>query len=882
MLYVGWLHPLDSNRSQPTERFLMKPIRTFKVRPALPPSLLPLLEIAYNLRWSWDHGAVEVFRRLDHELWETSGRNPVRLLGSVDQAALEAAASDDSFLAHMKGVAESLGLYVSGEGSWYKREHGKDGLLAAYFSAEFGITECLSIFAGGLGILAGDHLKAASDLGLPLVGVGLLYQQGYFRQFLNAVGWQQEAYEDNDFHTLPIRLLPDVRVQVDFPHGPVAAQVWSVNVGRLKLFLLDTNIAQNNDEDRKITYQLYGGDLEMRLKQEILLGIGGYRTLEAIGLTPTVYHMNEGHSAFLGLERVVRLMETRKLSFREAKVLASASLMFTTHTPVAAGHDYFSAELIERYFKTYIQRMGITSSEFLSLGRQNQANDKEDFCMTVLALRLACFSNGVSKLHGEVSRRMWNNLWQGVPEAEVPIRHVTNGVHFRSWVSFEMNQLYDRYLGPKWREEPADTALWGRAQSIPAGELWRTHERRRERLVAHTRQRLRAQLLSRGASKAAIDEADEVLSPDALTIGFARRFASYKRANLLIRNPERLARILNNSERPVQIIYAGKAHPQDDTGKQLIQAIIELARRPEFRRKVVFLENYDVATARYMVQGCDVWLNTPVRPFEASGTSGMKAQANGVLNLSTLDGWWDEAWELGIRHNAEIGWAIGRGETYSDSSRQDDVESEALYGLLEGEIVPAFYERRADGLPRNWISRMKASIAVLCPEFNMHRMIKQYTNEYYLVAHNRYCELSAEDGSKAKAFTEWLYRVEAAWPHLRVESVEDSVPEVDLGGQVKLSARVFLDSLTPEDVAVESMMGRVNADGELTDLAATPMRACEQISPGSYPFQCSIQPKARSGLYGYAIRVLPRHRSALSSFLPGLILWAGNCPAERP
>jgi starch phosphorylase len=871
------VHSLDPNRNQPTEEIPMKPIRTFKVRPALPPLLLPLLEIAYNLRWSWDHAAVEVFRRLDHDLWETSGRNPVLLLGSVDQAALEAAASDDSFLAHMRGVDDSLNLYVSGEGSWYKREHGKDELLAAYFSAEFGITECLSIFAGGLGILAGDHLKAASDLGLPLVGVGLLYQQGYFRQFLNGAGWQQEAYDDNDFHTLPIRLMPDVRVRVDFPHGPVAAQVWSVNVGRLKLFLLDTNIAQNSVEDRKITYQLYGGDLEMRLKQEILLGIGGYRTLEAIGLDPTVYHMNEGHSAFLGLERVVRLMETRKLSFREARVLASASLMFTTHTPVAAGHDYFPAELIERYFKTYIQRLGISSSEFLGLGRQNQANDKEDFCMTVLALRLACFSNGVSKLHGEVSRRMWNNLWQGVPEAEVPIRHVTNGVHFRSWVSFEMNQLYDRYLGPKWREEPADTALWGRAQSIPAAELWRTHERRRERLVAHTRQRLRAQLLSRGAARAAIDEADEVLSPDALTIGFARRFASYKRANLLIRNPERLARILNNSERPVQIIYAGKAHPHDDTGKHLIQAIIELARRPEFRRKIVFLENYDVATARYMVQGCDVWLNTPVRPFEASGTSGMKAQANGVLNLSTLDGWWDEAWELGIRNSAEIGWAIGRGETYSDSSRQDDVESEALYGLLEGEIVPAFYERRADGLPRNWISRMKASIAVLCPEFNMHRMIKQYTNEYYLVAHNRYRELSAEGGSKAKALTGWLYRVEAAWPRLRVESVEDSVLEVDLGGQVKLAARVFLDSLTPEDVVVESMMGRVNADGELTDLAATPMQAGQQSSPGNYHFQCSVQPKARSGLYGYAIRVLPRHPSALSSFLPGLILWAGNC-----
>ncbi|MGB9360015.1 MAG: alpha-glucan family phosphorylase, partial [Candidatus Sulfotelmatobacter sp.] len=559
----------------------MKPIHTFKVRPSLPSSLLPLLEIAHNLRWSWDHAAIELFRRLDRDLWETSGHNPVLLLGMVDQAALQTAASDDSFLAHMRGVAERLKSYISGEGSWYIREHGKekDDFLVAYFSAEFGITECLSIFAGGLGVLAGDHLKAASDLGLPLIGVGLLYQQGYFRQYLNAAGWQQEAYEDNDFHTLPIKLQPEIKVQVDFPQGPVSAQVWSVNVGRLKLFLLDTNTAENSPEDRKITYQLYGGDLEMRLKQEILLGIGGYRALEQIGLRPTVYHMNEGHSAFLGLERVVRLMETQNLSFKEARTLASASLIFTTHTPVAAGHDYFSPSLIERYFNGYLQRLGINLPEFLGLGRKNPANNAEDFCMTVLALRLACFSNGVSKLHGAVSRRMWNHLWEEVPESEVPIGHVTNGVHFRSWVSFEMNQLYDRYLGPKWREEPSDPKLWERTESIPAGELWRTHERRRERLVAFARQRLHAQLLSRGAPQASVDEAEEVLSPDHLTIGFARRFASYKRANLLIRNPERLARILNDTARPVQIIYAGKAHPQDDTGKQLIQAIVDLARR---------------------------------------------------------------------------------------------------------------------------------------------------------------------------------------------------------------------------------------------------------------------------------------------------------------
>ena len=858
----------------------MHPIQTFKVRPSLPSALLPLMEIAYNLRWSWDHAAIELFRRLDRDLWETCKHNPVLLLGSVDQSSLEAAAADDSFLAHMRGIAEKLSAYCKGESSWYRREHGKDtDMLVAYFSAEFGITECLSIFAGGLGVLAGDHLKAASDLGVPLVGVGLLYQQGYFRQYLNAAGWQQEAYEDNDFHTLPVRLIPGLKIKVELSHSTAVAQVWALNVGRLRLILLDTNIPENGPDERKITYQLYGGDLEMRLRQEILLGIGGYRALESLGLEPTVYHMNEGHSAFLGLERVIRLMESQKLSFQEARMLASASLIFTTHTPVAAGHDYFPADLMDRYFGRYMQRLGLNRGQFLALGRQHPGNDGEDFCMTVLALRLASFSNGVSKLHGAVSRRMWNSIWEAIPEAEVPIGHVTNGVHFRSWVSFEMNQLYDRYLGPKWREEPGDPALWQRTETIPAGELWRTHERRRERLVAYARQRLRAQLMSRGAPKAAVDSADEVLSPDTLTIGFGRRFATYKRANLLIHDPQRLARILNDPSSPVQIIYAGKAHPQDNFGKQLIQSIVELASKPEFRRKIVFLEDYDMATARYMLQGCDVWLNTPLRPLEASGTSGMKAQANGVLSLSTLDGWWDEAWELARQSHAEVGWAIGKGETYSDRSHQDAVEAEALYDLLENEIVPAFYERRADGLPRKWISVMKSSIAKLCPEFNMHRMVRQYTNEYYLVAHSRCHQLKADEAKRAVELARWLSKVEKAWPNVRLESLPCSVSEIAVGEQLQVAAHAFLDTLTPEDVAVEVVLGRVNADGYLTGSSVTSMRTWDAVSPGTYRFQSAIQPVVQSGLYGYAIRVLPKRSDMLSPFLPGLILWAQGCTA---
>jgi glycogen phosphorylase len=857
---------------------LLKPIATLKVLPKLPAALGQLSQIAYNLRWSWDHGAIELFRRLDAELWETSGHNPIVLLGSIEQSQLEAAAKDEAFLAHLSGVADQFAAYLRGEGSWFQREHAKDDkdkdLLVAYFSAEFGITECLSIFAGGLGVLAGDHLKAASDLGLPLVGVGLLYQQGYFRQYLNAAGWQQEAFEDNDFHTLPIKLIPDLAVRIELPEGPLLAQVWCVNVGRLKLYLLDTNLAANRPEYRGITNQLYGGDIEMRIQQEILLGIGGYRALEALGLKPTVYHMNEGHSAFLSLERVARLMETEKLSFPEARLLASASLVFTTHTPVPAGHDYFSPPLMDRYFSERIRCLGISRSDFLALGRKHPENDAEDFCMTALALRLAASSNGVSKLHGDVSRQMWSDIWNGIPESEVPIGYITNGVHFRSWVSFEMNQLYDRYLGPKWREEPADPKLWQRIESIPAPELWRTHERRRERLVAYARRRLRAQLTSRGAPRAAVDEAEEALSPDALTIAFGRRFASYKRATLILRDPVRLSRILNDPQRPVQIIFAGKAHPQDDAGKQLIESIVDLAKRPEFRRSIVFIENYDMEVARYMLQGCDVWLNTPLRPLEASGTSGMKAQANGAINVSTLDGWWDEAWSLGAAANCDVGWAIGSGEAYEDSAYQDQIEADAFYELLEREIVPAFYERRHDGLPPKWVARMKTSIAKLCPEFNMHRAVMQYSDRYYSTAHRHYLALCELNGSRAKQLAAALCKLQSAWPQLTIEALVDGAPEIGLGEQIQLSARIRLGPLSPDDVLTQALIGRVDSSGEITDPAIIPMHARPQGDLGSYLFEAAVQPSTGSGLYGYAIRVLPRDFEYMSPFWTGLVKWA--------
>ncbi|MBZ5724304.1 MAG: alpha-glucan family phosphorylase [Acidobacteriia bacterium] len=859
----------------------MKPVHVFHVVPSLPAPLAGLRQLANNLRWAWDHNTIELFRRLDSDLWESTGHNPVRMLGAIDQEQLEAASRDDAYLAHLDRTMRELDAYLAAESTWFRRTYGDaEGLLVAYFSAEFGLTECLSVFAGGLGVLAGDHLKSASDLGAPLVGVGLLYQQGYFRQYLNAAGWQQESYEDNDFENLPVSLetRPDgspLTVEIAFDSRVVTAQIWRVRVGRVSLYLLDTNLTANRPEDRDITDQLYGGDLEMRLKQEILLGIGGYRALEALGLKPTVYHMNEGHSAFLGLEWVRRLMETHALSFREAREVASASLIFTGHTPVPAGHDYFSPNLIDRYLGGYMRGLGLTRAEFLGLGRQNPNNDAEEFCMTVLALRMAAASNGVSELHGKVSREMWKQIWPGVPEDEIPIGHVTNGVHFRSWISQEMNQLYDRYLGPQWREEHADAKLWRRAEGIPAEELWRTHERRRERLVAFARRRLREQLQRRGASQAEVDAAEEVLDPDALTIGFARRFATYKRAALPLRDPHRLEQILNNTQRPVQIVYAGKAHPRDDAGKALIQQIVRLAQQKEFRRRVVFLEDYDMAVARYLVQGSDIWLNTPLRPLEASGTSGMKALANGALNLSTLDGWWDEAWDAATRGNNFIGWAIGRGESYDNAAYQDEVEATALYDLLEHEIVPTFYERGADGLPRRWIQHMKSSVATLCPSFNMQRVVKQYAADFYVAAHERYQNLTAAGSAGARALAAWIARVQNEWPHVRVESV-DALPgsRLAVGSQIHVQARVRLGAIPSAEVRVELYLGRLNAHGEITSAQAIPMQPAGANREGVWTFEATGVPRNQSGLHGYTVRVLPFHADNAKTFLPGIIAWA--------
>ncbi len=857
---------------------MVQPIGTFTVVPTLPPQLSRLRDLAYNLLWSWEYEIVDLFRRLSSEVWEASGHNPVRMLGMVPQERLQQAANDDAFLAHLDRVWGIYERYVSWPNTWYhKLLPAVPRPLIAYFSMEYGLTEALPAYSGGLGILAGDYLKSASDLGVDLVGVGLLYQEGYFRQRLNTDGWQEEYYPVNDFSVMPVT--PErtadgtpLTVSVAMPGRMVTARLWRVRVGRVSLIMLDSNIPANAPEDQGITDRLYGGDLDMRIRQEILLGMGGLRALDLLGLRPDVCHLNEGHSAFLILERIRALVTEHDHSFAEAREITKAGTVFTTHTPVPAGIDRFPTYMMERYFGPYCQEVGISLDELLALGRDNPADPHAPFSPTVLALNMAAYSNGVSQLHGIVSRRMFQVLWPEVPTSEVPITAVTNGIHYPSFVSKELIGLYERYLGPRWREEPGDQSVWLGAEGIPEEELWRTHERLRERLVAYARRHLRDQLRRQGATHDEIEQAYEVLNPEALTIGFGRRFTTYKRGTLLLRDPERLARLLNRPGQPVQILYAGKAHPADEPAKRLIRDIVHLSRRPEFRNSMVFLEDYDISVARSMVQGSDVWLNTPRRPLEASGTSGMKAAANGALNVSILDGWWAEAYD------PAIGWAISPREQYQDQERQDQVEAEALYNILEGEVIPLFYERGRDGLPRRWIQRVKAEIQALGPLFSSNRMVTEYVERFYVPCGEHVWELLLDGMARAKALAAWVEKVRAQWPQLEFEAVEAKVPkDFKVGESMPLTARVRLGELTPADVWVEAYYGKLDEDEVIDPHTgdAVELESRGQVSPGVYEFAGEIPARA-SGAGGYTVRLLPRNLELVTPFDLHLIHWASE------
>jgi starch phosphorylase len=850
----------------------MPRIFSVQVSPTLPARLEALDRLALNLRWTWDHATKDVFESLDPDLWEETNHNPRLLLGRISQGRLAELAADEAFLAELDRAGAGLAEYISGNG-WFGHAYpDAAGLVVAYFSAEFGLTECIPNYAGGLGILAGDHLKSASDAGLPLVGVGLLYQRGYFQQYLNADGWQQETFPVNNFSTLP--LTPEVDAQnspltisVEFPGRLTHARVWKAQVGRVPLYLLDTNVPQNSEEDRQITGALYGGNGEHRLQQEIILGIGGMRALAALGIRPVVCHMNEGHSAFLGLERTRALMEELGVSFFEARQLAAAGSLFTTHTPIAAGFDLFEPQLMAKYFGTVAERLGIPFERLLSYGRQNPADPNERFNMAFLAARISSAANGVSRLHRVVTQKMVKEMWPGYSLEEIPVDSVTNGVHLRSWVSVEMTALLNRYIGHRWAEEPATSGDWNRVDRVPDHELWRVHQIRRERLINYARQALESQLQRRGASDAEIAASRAVLNPDALTIGFARRFATYKRATLLLRDIPRLKRILMNPDRPVQILIAGKAHPHDTAGKDLIRQIIHFARDPEIRSSVVFLEDYDIRVARHMVQGADVWLNTPRRPNEASGTSGMKLLANGGLNISVLDGWWAEA------YGREVGWAIGRGEDYTNDDYQDAVESDALYNLLEKDVAPLFYERDQENLPRRWITKMKASMKRLCPIFNTNRMVTEYVERFYVPAARRYLDLAAEGGSKLGPILEWRKLIRTAGSQVKITRIQSANgSEIRTGEKIRVMARVALGKIAPACVRVQIVFGAVNGDGALVhsssiDMTHTGMTGIEHEYTGE--LECR-----ESGSLGFSIRVVPYHPDVRVPFEHPWLVWA--------
>ena len=852
----------------------MYKIKRFNVIPALPEALEPLRDLAYNLWWSWNPDAIDLFRRLDRDLWEACNHNPIKVLGSVKQERLAARAEDDGYRSHLDRVYNAFRTYLDAA-TWYDKSCPSwEGFRIAYYSLEYGVAECLPIYSGGLGVLAGDHLKSASDLGLPLVAVGLLYRWGYFNQRLNIDGLQLEDVSENDVHNLPVKPVKrddgsELHIQVPLADRKVHARVWLAQVGRVPLYLLDTNLPQNDPGDREITSQLYSGDQDMRIRQEIMLGVGGLEALLAIGIRPYLHHLNEGHCAFVGLERIRWAMEHLDIDFDQAIEATASGNIFTTHTPVPAGIDRFPPDLVRHYLSGFAADMGVDVERVLALGRANPDDPNEPFSMAILALKLTRFANGVSKLHGDVARKMWRHLWPDVPLDEIPIGHVTNGVHVRTWISRDMGQLFDRYLGNRWARQNQDEKIWARAERIPDEELWRTHERRRERLVAFVRNRLHAQLQARGEPRHVAEEAYEVLDPEALTIGFARRFATYKRGALLFRDVERIKRLLMDKDRPVQLLFAGKAHPQDMQGKDLIRQIIHLVRAHGLRNRVVFLEDYNMNVARYLVQGVDLWLNTPRRPLEASGTSGMKASLNGALNCSILDGWWVEGYA------ESLGWAIGTGETYEDPAEADEVEANALYMLLEKDIVPTFYERGSDGLPRGWLRMMKKAIASHGHFFGTNRMLQSYWDGAYYPAAKKLQAFRRDDVERGKALAAWKQRVGASWDKVWIEAMSHHPVDADLacGDGLSVEATIKLDGLAPEDVSVEVYYGPMSQDGRIEEGRPLGMEFVSKVDGSHYKYAAEI-PCRTSGEYGYTVRILPCHADLVSPFELHRIRWA--------
>ena len=844
------------------------------VNPQLPKRIGRITEIANNLWWSWNTEFLRLFKKIDKDLWEKCDKNPVKFLKSVDQEKLEDASKDLSFVREYDKIVENFDNYMNSRDTWFSRKYPDNrNDLISYFSAEYGLDQTIAIYSGGLGILSGDHLKSASDLGIPLVAVGLLYKNGYFHQVIDAYGNQRPEYKDIDLYDLPITPVKDIDgndliIYIKFPKRRIYLKTWEVNVGRVKLYLLDSDIDINNIEDRDTTARLYGGDQEMRIRQEIILGMGGVNVLKRLGLRPTVYHMNEGHSAFLNLEIIKNIIKEKQVSFEVAKDIASSKTVFTTHTPVPAGNDIFPLGLVEKYFKDFWPRLGLTREEFLKLGMKPCEGLEPGFNMGILALKIAGKKNGVSKLHGEVSRELFSEVWPHIPAKESPITYVTNGIHTCTWLAPRLKELYNKYLMPYWQDNIHDDSTWERIKAIPDDKLWKVHTDRKIKLLALVKENVTNRLRREGVGYDEINEIVSKLNPDALTIGFARRFATYKRATLIFKDIERITQILNDENRPVQLIFAGKAHPADKEGQDLVRYIHEISMKPQFKGKIFLLENYSIEISRYLVSGVDVWLNNPRRPMEASGTSGQKASVNGVVNFSVLDGWWAEG------YNQRNGWTIGTNAEYSSYEEQDKADSESMYYTLENKIIPTYYDRDRNGISKRWMEIMKESIISTGGKYSTARMLVDYTEQLYMPL----CNLTKKyytDLNNVAEFNSWKQDMYSNWKDIQIEQLDDNADNitVDAGSQIEVRAVVTLPNIKPEYIRTEVYYGKFLDDGTVEDVKIIPMKLERAEEDNKKYYYVAKIDLVSGGNYGYTFRVMPQNEMILDSANLDLIKW---------
>ena len=844
------------------------------VNPQLPKRIEKLSEISNNLWWSWNTEFLRLFKTIDNDLWENCEKNPVKFLKQVSQERLEAVSKNVEFLKEYDKLARQFEDYMNSKNTWFANNYPENkNDLIAYFSAEYGLDRTIPIYSGGLGILSGDHLKSASDLGIPLVAVGLLYKNGYFHQKINGYGDQETEYTNIELSNLPINPVKDKNgedliIYVKFPKRRLYLKVWQINVGRIKLYLLDSDIEKNNPEDRDVTLRLYGGDQEMRIRQEIVLGMGGTNLLtRALGLNPTIYHMNEGHSAFLILELMKNIIKEKQVSFDVARDIASSKTVFTTHTPVPAGNDIFPLDLVDKYFKDFWPRLGLDREEFLRLGMKPSQILEPGFNMGILALKVAGKKNGVSKLHGAVSRELFGDVWPDIAANESPITYVTNGIHTCSWLSPKLKELYNKYLMPYWQDNIHEDKVWEKINNIPDKTLWETHQDRKEKLLKLVKDNTTQRLRRSGYSYEEINEITSKLNPNALTIGFARRFATYKRATLIFKDLERITQILNNSEKPVQLIFAGKAHPADKEGQDLIKRIHEISMMPQYKGKIFLLENYNIAMSQYLVSGVDVWLNNPRRPMEASGTSGQKASVNGVINFSVLDGWWAEG------YNQENGWTIGTNAEYNSYEEQDIADSQSMYRTLEDKIIPTYYDKNEEGISPKWIRIMKNSIISTGGKYSTARMLVDYTNNLYMPL----CNLTKKYYQNVDTVAEynlWKKNLYINWKDIKITQTNnlDNIT-IDAGNNIEVKCEVELPNVDLDNITVECYYGKILDNGIVENVSIIPMKLTEKDEGSKkYEYTTKIELKT-GGNYGYTFRVMPRHEMLLDAENLNLVKW---------